>query len=305
MNCFMSLSLTNDARQLLSKVRRRIQAMREQRLSAKLTEILNNLGKPDTSRAEKVFAELQSSYSPRTEYGYDPVSVWHRAATRSLNLVSLPGLEKPGKQILDIGAGDGMLGAALNAFGHCTTLVDQDDWRHDQARDVTFKMADCCGGLPFPDTTFDLVCSFNSFEHFRTPENVCAEIARVVKPGGWIYVEFGPLYWSPWGLHAYRTLRMPYPQLLFSEKFISEKLQETGVWDLGKRRTELQFLNKWKINQFDRLWDQPTCKIVSNSRTVDTSELGIVLQFPEAFRGRGLSAEDLTVSAVAVSIQKR
>jgi SAM-dependent methyltransferase len=268
------------------------------------TRILGRTSNPDTERSDLSFDTLQSSWAPRPEYGYDPVSTWTRAARRSQTLIALEGMGTLGKMILDVGAGDGMLGAALNAFGHSATLVDQEDWRHEAAKGVHFEPADCCKALPFEGASFDLVCSFNSFEHFPTPETVFTEIVRVTKPGGWIHVDFNPLYTSPWGLHAYRALRMPYPQFLLSDAFLAEKLEEIGIWDLGKKRVELQFLNKWKVSQFDRLWNNPACSVVANHRTVDLSELRSVLEFPEAFQGRGLSMEDLTVSGMTVSLRK-
>jgi SAM-dependent methyltransferase len=105
----------------------------------------------------------------RKMYGYDPISVWRRASSRAVNLLSLAGLETAGKQVLDVGAGDGMLGVILNAFPHSVTLVDQEDWRHERALNVKFKKADCCKRLPFDDSSFDLVCSYNPLEHFHDP----------------------------------------------------------------------------------------------------------------------------------------
>lgn len=278
--------------------------MQQRHKTNKISAILSAAGAPDTASAEKVFSTLQEAYGPRPEYGYDPVSLWRRATARSLSLVSLAGMEIPGKHILDVGAGDGMLGVALNAFGHAASLVDQDDWRCERAREVAFRSADCCRQLPFPDAAYDLACSFNSFEHFPDPGAALNEMIRVVKPGGWIYVEFNPLYGSPWGLHAYRALRMPYPQFLFSEEFVKRKLEEIGIWDLGKKRTELQFLNRWRPSDFDRLWDRSDCKVVARKKSLDKSELEVVLEFPEAFRGRNLTLEDIIVSGITVTLKK-
>ena len=40
--------------------------------------------------------------------------------------------------------------------------------------------------LPFPDAAFDLVVSDFVFEHIQNPEQVSRELARVLKPGGWL-----------------------------------------------------------------------------------------------------------------------
>jgi len=286
------------------EVRRRVRVSTTRRKLDRIASILDATGTPDTARAEAAFERLQNAYGPRPEYGYDAVSIWGRAASRSLSLVSLEGMGVPGKKILEVGAGDGMLGVALNAFGHSATLVDQEDWRSEAARGVEFRVADCCERVPFEDRSFDLACSYNSFEHLNDPAVTLNEMVRVVKPGGWIHIDFNPLYSSPWGLHAYRAFRMPYPQFLFSEEFRSKKLEEIGIWDLGTKRTKLQFVNCWKPEQFERLWLRSGCTIVANRKAIDVSHLGIIAQFPEAFRGRQLTTEDVTVAGISLVVKK-
>ena len=69
--------------------------------------------------------------------------------------------------------------------------------------------------MQFEDETFDFVFSYDAFEHFASPENVLLEAIRVVRKRGYIYLEFGPLYYSPYGEHAYRSITVPYCQFLF------------------------------------------------------------------------------------------
>jgi hypothetical protein len=120
-----------------------------------------------------------------------------------------------------------------------------------------------------------------------------------------MYLKFNPLYCSPWGLHAYRSLRMPYPQFLFSEVTIERKLGELGIWDLGKMRSELQTLNRWKPAQFKCLWTRPDVEIISCHWDRDETHLDLALEYPECFRGRGLTLDDLVISGVTVSLRKR
>jgi ubiquinone/menaquinone biosynthesis C-methylase UbiE len=298
------VSQPDRARHLIGRTHNRVRSLLSRRKVQKVSAILGSRGMTDTSVAESAFSSLQDAYDPRPEYGYDAVSTWRRATTRSISIASIPGLETPGKQILDVGAGDGMLGVALNAFGHSASLVDHEDWRHERARSVAFHVADCCEALPFGDSSFDLACSYNSFEHFADPAVTFSEMVRVVRPGGWIYLEFGPLFGSPWGLHAYRSLRMPYPQFLFSEQYVLRKLGEIGIWDLGKNRAELQYLNRWRPADFERLWEHPNCVVATRNLVVDDSELDVVIAFPEAFRGRNLTLEDITVANISVTLRK-
>lgn len=259
---------------------------------------------PETERAEFCFSELQATYPPRPEYGYDRLSTWKRGVDRCFELTKLSNMVELTLRILEVGCGDGMLGVALQTFGHNIVLSDLEDWRDPRARGLKFVAADCCAHLPFPDNVFDLVCSYNSFEHLPDPASTLRQMVRIVLPGGLIHLEFGPIYTGPWGLHAYRTLRMPYPQYLFSDSFIQRKLSELGIWDLGRKRSELQHLNKWTVADFYESWRQSECTVVNLRVARDESEIALVWKFPEAFRGRGLTLEDITAKHITVTLRK-
>lgn len=44
------------------------------------------------------------------------------------------------------------------------------------------------GALPFRDGVFDVVCSFNTFEHLPDPAGAAREIERVLRPGGRLFL---------------------------------------------------------------------------------------------------------------------
>jgi len=288
----------------IKSVLRQISDYRLHYLRANVCSILH-LDKPnDFTKSESAFNILQLRYPPRPEYGYDAYSLFKRAIDRADVVLRQPGLSSPGLKGLDIGAGDGMLGIMLQCFGHQMTLGDIEDWRIDAAKELPLITADFCNQIPLPDETFDFIVSFNSFEHFSNPAHVMDEILRMIRPGGLMYFDFNPLYCSPWGLHAYRSLRMPYPQFLFSESFIHEKLDQIGVWDLGKRRSELQMLNRWKPSQFEAIWKRNGIEIISCHWSKNEKHLDLVSEFPECFWGRGLKLEDLVYESVTVIIKK-
>lgn len=295
---------SSQARKIVSNVWHGLNDIAKKKTLRRIDRILREKQSPDTRRAESHFSTLQAKYAPLPEYGYDPISTWKRASWRANELLSLPGLDAPGKKGLDIGTGDGMLGVTLNAFGHETTLLDQEDWRDPRARQLPFIKMDSCTHLPFPDGTFDFACSYNSFEHLAEPQAALREMVRVVRPGGYIHLDFGPVYSSPWGLHAYRSFRMPYPQFLFSDDFIHQMLEKMGIWDLGKKRTELQYLNKVKVREFDSIWNDAQCVVVH--RHIECQEYGLplVLEYPEAFSGRDLTVEDLISDHIRITLKK-
>lgn len=70
--------------------------------------------------------------------------------------------------------------------------------------------------LPFADASFDLVASTALLEHVDRVEDAAAEMARVTRPGGLVFANFGPLYHTYGGAHyegAYEHLWMPDAQL--------------------------------------------------------------------------------------------
>lgn len=268
-------------------------------------EVLMLTAEPVTSNAESCFERLQARYQPRPEYGYDPISIFRRASERALEVINLPGVGRQGLHGLDLGSGDGMLSTLLQTFGHRMTLTDLEDWRVEAAKSLSFVKADCCVHLPLDDKSFDFVISYNAFEHFPDPVQAFSEVLRVLRPQGLMHFRFNPLYCSPWGLHAYRTLRMPYPQFLFSEEFIQQKLDEEGIWDLGKKRNQLQALNCWKPSQFEALWTRGEVEVLECNWQKDEEHLDIINQYPESFQGRGLSLLDMVTAGVTVTLRKR
>jgi SAM-dependent methyltransferase len=271
----------------------------------RVATVLTSEEPPDCSAAEAAFGILQSEYAGVPEYGYDAYSTWRRGAQRALALLGLVRhLRTPGARVLEAGCGDGVTGWVLSGFGHHVTLTDLEDWRDDRVRPLRFEQADISAKLPFEGEEFELCITYNSFEHFSSPPHALQEMIRVLKPGGWLFAEFGPLYAGPWGLHAYRSLRMPYPQFLFSEPYWRARLHELGIWDLNASREDLQPLNRWRAIEFRRLWDASGCRLLHYEEGPAESHLSLIERFPRSFSGRGLTLEDVSTQSIAVLLQK-
>lgn len=252
-----------------------------------------------------LFDRLQNAYQGIPEYGYTALNTWQRGVDRAAAMIrEIDGLETPGKHILDIGAGDGMTAAALASFGHHVTIADLEDWRDERAKSLAFIQADLSDPAALPDNEFDVVCSFNALEHITDPGGAFEGAWGALRPGGKLWLKFGPQFASPWGLHAHRMIRFPYPQFLFSEDYIRNFLATTGVKDLGQDREELQPLNRWTAAAFRKLWDRPDCRIVRSYEQEIRHYLDFVVRFPKAFRGRGLSLEDFCISDMFVHAVK-
>lgn len=265
--------------------------------------ILKRAAPPQVVDDNAAVQALLARCPPRPiRYGYDADSLRRRGQDRARSLVKLLGPGAKDKRVLEVGSGDGMTGVALADAGVDVTLLDLEDWRDPRATHLRFIATDACAAFPFNDDAFNLCYSFNTFEHLREPSVTLREMLRILKPGGVVHLKFGPLYASAWGLHAYKTLPVPYAQWLFSDKRVERILSETGIHDLGRDREELQPLNRWPLAQFLELFKQSGCQIVDIGQTLDSSSLWIVRAYPSAFTGRGLTFDDLIVKTLRVTL---
>ena len=90
----------------------------------------------------------------------------------------------PEMVVLDLGAGAGIVDR-MNFRGKAAKVcgVDLDPRVVENPYLDEARVADA-GGIPYEDGVFDLVFADNVMEHLDQPEQVFAEIARVLKPGG-------------------------------------------------------------------------------------------------------------------------
>jgi SAM-dependent methyltransferase len=292
-------------RRIFHKLSSRFHNFRQEHQRVIISKILSRKNRSRYYDSDKIFNSLQKEFPSRPEYKYDPYSTWRRGVERAINLFEFVELCQGQKSILEVTCGDGMAGFILYSYNHYVTLNDIEDWRDYRAKKIPFVQSDICQSLNIDSNSFDLVCSYNGFEHLEDPTGALDEVIRVCKKGGLIYLEFGPLYASPWGMHVYRTVKMPYPQFLFSESFLKNKLDELGIYDLGLKRSDLQPLNKWRLNQFIQLWRNCDCDIVKSSLLTDVSCLELIRRFPEAFYNRDLTYEDVTTQAIIITLKKR
>jgi SAM-dependent methyltransferase len=106
-----------------------------------------------------------------------------------------------GQRVVDLGSGPGYYTRALREHGADVIPVDNDLGELELAGEAPqgFVLADATA-LPFEDGSVDGVLCSNMLEHTPDPEAVVAEIARVLRRGGWGYVSWTNWY-SPWGGH--------------------------------------------------------------------------------------------------------
>lgn len=116
-------------------------------------------------------------------------------------------------RVLDLGCGTGGFNVVATGRGARAVGVDEDG----EAIGVCAIRARVFGGifvraraelLPFADGVFDLVHCFSVVEHVTSVEATVAEMVRVTRPGGVVYVHT-PSAWSLWEGH-YKIFWLPF-----------------------------------------------------------------------------------------------
>ncbi|TVR58966.1 MAG: class I SAM-dependent methyltransferase [Candidatus Competibacteraceae bacterium] len=96
------------------------------------------------------------------------------------------------QRLLDIGTGNGEIAAHLATI-YDVTSVDVSDQREVNKNFKFIQLAD--EQLPFPERTFDIVVSNHVIEHVPSADMHLSEIARVLKPGGIVYLATPNRFW--------------------------------------------------------------------------------------------------------------
>jgi SAM-dependent methyltransferase len=303
------MEINQDISRIMHRISRKlyslVAAKRNQILIAEVTRLLDTRGGHHPFDDEALFEKLRNKYPARDNYRYDSYHAWKRAAHRAMRLLEHMDLQPTGLSVLDVGCGDGMFGNVLSGYGYKTAMIDLLDWRDSRAKRTPFVQANLDHYLPFLSASFDLICSYNTFEHLRYPGLVFSELDRISKPGATLYLHFGPLYASPWGLHAHRTLHIPYVQFLFTPCLLDRKLKQYGIEDLGRKQDALQPLNQWRLNQFTELWDHVNFEVIYQVVGTDLTYLHLAKEYPQAFQGLNLAVEDLISNSIEVMLRKR
>jgi SAM-dependent methyltransferase len=149
-------------------------------------------------------------------------------------------LMKPGVKVLDAGSGR-----------------EQEQYLRQEllATGATLHTCDFCEGpgvdfvadvsaLPFEDGSYDIVLSTQVLEHVRDPQRVVQEMARVLKPGGWLFLttpQSSPLHNLPYNFFNFTNLGL---RLLFENAGLSRAKEVPQ----GGHFTLLAYQLHWTMN---------------------------------------------------------
>jgi len=245
---------------------------------------------------------LQKMYPFTPEYKYDAQTIKDRGVERATEILCLPGAREA-NSFLELGCWDGMVSWGIRRQGKIATAIDNRDTGFDQRAScegvnlITMDAAD----LQLKDESFDFVFSYDAFEHFTSPEDVLREAIRVVKNKCYIFLEFGPLYYAPYGEHAYRSITVPYCQFLWPKKLLNEFCEQKGLNPI-----DFSHVNGWSLESYNKLWSKYAhiLKVVRYNESFDLSHLRLIRRFPSCFKSKSNYFENFIVAGISVLFQK-
>lgn len=173
------------------------------------------------------------------------------------------------QRILDLGGGQGMHVGYLASHGPQVTCADIINYvelydgeffrrireKHqayqapfDTSR-IRFVTADAMK-LDFKDQCFDVVVSFNAFEHIPDPSVALYELMRVLRPEGFAYISFDPLWTADTGSHFFYRVPEPWAHLLDDDQTYTAKMRAAGAGE-SECQEYLGAMNRWRRVQFE------------------------------------------------------
>jgi SAM-dependent methyltransferase len=167
-----------------------------------------------------------------------------------------------GKSYLDMGCGTGELTLALAGMGAGRiTGVDFlprsiDTARAHAARIGVENVSFACADLHEwqPPEKYDVLLSFDAFEHIDDPRAFLLRMKALLAPGGVAVICFGPLFHSPFGDHMWGFFRvqLPWRGVLFSEEAMLRVRRECfRPTDPARRLSEIAGgLNRMRYSEF-------------------------------------------------------
>ena len=195
------------------------------------------------TKDHRSFYDQEAMGYESTRYG-SPYGRLFRAA----HLRTLDEVLEPAAKVLDVASGTGQLLPALVKFGQEVVAIDltpamleESRKRHAGEARIVYAVGDA-SRLPYPDHAFDIVASarfLHLFEPARQAEFI-AEMARVVRPGGLLVVDFYSadarrLFWLPITLYRLLARKRPENDYRVNLRFARETLEGLGLQPVATR----------------------------------------------------------------------
>lgn len=129
---------------------------------------------------------------------YDEFAGWYerergKGYHRMLDDLEVALVERYGvdKDVLEVGCGTGLILGRVASFARTATGIDLSAGMLAKATERGLAVSQgSATSLPIRDASVDVAYSFKVLAHVAEIERAMAELARVVRPGGWVLAEF-------------------------------------------------------------------------------------------------------------------
>src|SRR3954451_2729609 len=203
---------------------------------------------------------------------HDPVE-WFRehyedAADKVISFLGEDGIELAGKQVADLGCGDGVIDLGVAMKAGPARLVGFDVRPTDE--EALLRAARAAGvarelphnlefqtshveGLPAEDASFDVVYTWSAFEHVSNPVALLGEVRRVLKDDGYLFLQLWPFFHSEHGGHLWIHYEDPFPHLTRDDATILEETKGKRATDPSRPADdEYRSLNRMTLDELQR-----------------------------------------------------
>jgi len=166
-------------------------------------------------RSRAYYDDFSQGYERERHHGY-------HALLDELELgVVLPFAK--GREVLEVGCGTGLILSRLSQVARRAEGVDLSPGMLDRARARGLSVREASATeLPYPDGSFDTVCSFKVLAHVPDIARALGEMTRVCRPGGHVVAEL----YNPWSL-----------------RFLAKRV--AGPGKISDGRTEADVYTRW------------------------------------------------------------
>ncbi len=208
-------------------------------------------------------ARTQPASASITQPGY----WWYRAREALLASVLMPHIGVP-ELVLDVGSADGPSVSWMQQHGRRIALdMDLD----------ALTPGNICGSalaLPFRDGVFDVVAAFDVIEHCEPESTALAELARVLRPGGRMFLSV-PAYtwaWTQFDVDAGHQRRYTRQGLTRSVGSVGMKVVRSSYVFAG---TLPAFAAERAVRKLRRPSDEPDTSLPNVSPVVERMLMGL------------------------------
>lgn len=172
------------------------------------------------------------------------------------------------KRILDFGCGEGFQALAMaKQYARFVAGIDivpsNVAGAKTRAAEMGLDNVLFCDSLSeLQGDNFDVVISQNSFEHVSDPKGILSCFRELIHDRGYVYISFGPPWYSPYGAHTRMFCKFPWIHLIFREKAVMDIRSQFTDDNADKYEAIRGGLNRMSRKKFETLIQTSDFKVM-------------------------------------------